>query len=541
MGTLKSIFLIILAGFLTTFAANYYVATNGDNSNPGTISSPWEDISYATCAGAYKCPCQSNNSSMLQAGDTLFIRGGTYTLAKDNTIDPVGIKLANNGTSTEPIVVTGYPGEEVIIDGEHNGAVFILTKEYWILQNLKITRGGTVSSGAGILIWEAKNSIIQNCEIYDCWGTDVSACIRTHPEAEDIIIRNNILSKGINANSRGMGIQLFQSKRVTIENNEIFNSSKGIYFKHGRNDDSTAWCIIRNNYIYDVEEEGIAICTDYVTIENNLILAGGISLYGVATGCGNVGTFYCTISHNTIINTGINLRSPLDCPERGTRYTIVWDNLVYNTDGDYAYAIWRYGSPDATGHQTQSDYNMFYAEKKMRTFREYRNLEYTFQEWQSATGLDANSVNSAPSFVSDIDSSDFSLQQGSPGTNAASDGTDIGVDFSKVGVMNSGTTAINRKSRNSKTAFSQKMELFFEPEANLLRVGIPAANGNEYALLIYDTFGKEIRPQTSHKAEDNSYLYIHVNKTFAQYGNGIYFFALKQGNKQTVQKFNFIR
>ena len=50
-------------------AETYYVSTAGSNSNPGTQQAPWGSINYAV--------------SRLFAGDTLYIRGGTYTSPAD--------------------------------------------------------------------------------------------------------------------------------------------------------------------------------------------------------------------------------------------------------------------------------------------------------------------------------------------------------------------------------------------------------------------------------------------------------------------------
>ena len=57
------IFLLIFSP-ISLFAATYYVATNGNNSNPGTIGSPWRTITYGIGHSG--------------AGDTLYIRGGAY-------------------------------------------------------------------------------------------------------------------------------------------------------------------------------------------------------------------------------------------------------------------------------------------------------------------------------------------------------------------------------------------------------------------------------------------------------------------------------
>ncbi|MDG2173078.1 MAG: DUF1565 domain-containing protein [Flavobacteriaceae bacterium] len=52
---------------LNSFSSTYYVApsaSGGSNSNNGSISSPWETITYAL--------------TQLSAGDTLYLREGTY-------------------------------------------------------------------------------------------------------------------------------------------------------------------------------------------------------------------------------------------------------------------------------------------------------------------------------------------------------------------------------------------------------------------------------------------------------------------------------
>jgi hypothetical protein len=79
--------------------ADYYVATNGNDNNPGTITQPWKTWQKAF--------------STAQAGDLVYIRGGTYmTTATDGT----GIWVSNSGTVNNPIRIFNYPGEQPILD-----------------------------------------------------------------------------------------------------------------------------------------------------------------------------------------------------------------------------------------------------------------------------------------------------------------------------------------------------------------------------------------------------------------------------------------
>src|ERR1700738_2050215 len=105
--------------------ATRYVATTGSDAAAGTIGAPWLTIAFAV--------------AHLVAGDTLYLRGGTYTGAS-NTIDgslntvPSGISWAN------AVTIAGYPAETVITqppNGQH-GIRLAGTYSYLIFQDLTI-------------------------------------------------------------------------------------------------------------------------------------------------------------------------------------------------------------------------------------------------------------------------------------------------------------------------------------------------------------------------------------------------------------------
>src|SRR5919109_4961995 len=74
--------------------ATYYVALNGDDSNPGTEAQPFKDIGKGV--------------SVLTPGDTLYVREGTY---RESFID-----IIPGGTSWDaPVTVAVFPGETVTI------------------------------------------------------------------------------------------------------------------------------------------------------------------------------------------------------------------------------------------------------------------------------------------------------------------------------------------------------------------------------------------------------------------------------------------
>lgn len=90
----KFIFIAAIAFYIAcpAFAKTIYLAPDGDDGSPGTITEP-----FATFAKA---------SSMLNPGDTLLVRGGRYSQILD---------FPRSGSPGNPITVMAFPGERVVI------------------------------------------------------------------------------------------------------------------------------------------------------------------------------------------------------------------------------------------------------------------------------------------------------------------------------------------------------------------------------------------------------------------------------------------
>lgn len=82
----------------------YYVATTGDDfTGDGSLGNPW-----ATWA---------KGASVLVAGDTLYIRGGSYASPFSPGASDWIVTIANlTGTSSSQITISAYPGETPILD-----------------------------------------------------------------------------------------------------------------------------------------------------------------------------------------------------------------------------------------------------------------------------------------------------------------------------------------------------------------------------------------------------------------------------------------
>ncbi|MGI9285442.1 MAG: hypothetical protein ACR2P1_08630, partial [Pseudomonadales bacterium] len=75
------------------WAATYYVSTNGEDGNPGSLAQPWQTVKHAL--------------SILRPGDTLYLRGGTYYEQ---------VRVNKSGTANQPITIAGYADEQAVID-----------------------------------------------------------------------------------------------------------------------------------------------------------------------------------------------------------------------------------------------------------------------------------------------------------------------------------------------------------------------------------------------------------------------------------------
>lgn len=140
-----------LALFATNgaFADEYYVATTGSDSNPGTQASPFATITKA--------------ASVAAAGDTVFIRGGTYTPSSGTT-------FSKSGTSdTNRIKFWAYPGEKPIFDYSKAGGIgFNVTGSWLHFKGIEICY-----AGEPIVISNASNDIMELMDTHHAEGSGI--------------------------------------------------------------------------------------------------------------------------------------------------------------------------------------------------------------------------------------------------------------------------------------------------------------------------------------------------------------------------------
>ncbi len=133
--------------FLTVFSrSGIYVAVNGLDINSGTIDAPFKTISKAV--------------SVIAANDTIFVRGGTYTLTTT-------ISISKKGSASVHYSLLAYPGERPLLDFSgmafsSSNRAFNFSGWYWTVRGLDIKGAGD----NGMNLSGSYNSI-ENCTFFE--------------------------------------------------------------------------------------------------------------------------------------------------------------------------------------------------------------------------------------------------------------------------------------------------------------------------------------------------------------------------------------
>jgi parallel beta-helix repeat protein len=303
-------------------AATYYVATTGSDANPGSQSQPFQTI--------------DRGMSVLRAGDTLYLRGGTYT---NQPIGPPSAVPVPSGTSwSNAITIAGYPGETVILSGRcitfndgspvsyvifdnlicdattNGGAMYIGGDSHHIrFQNGEMD-GDKNTSGAAMMISGSGPYLeILNSTIHGAGGnkgqgcTDPFGCYAAYYAGHHALFDNNVIYE-----SAGYALHIFNSSAVDVSDNIVRNN---VFYGNGFVD-------VRPILGYAI----LLSCGSNNEAYNNIVYenAGGIQ---VDFRCTNCLVYNNTVYNNPVLGAGIHI-GPTDVV--GTR---VHNNILYGNAG----------------------------------------------------------------------------------------------------------------------------------------------------------------------------------------------------------------
>lgn len=278
MVQLITLFLWLVAS--PVWAATYYVATNGSNSNNGTSeSTPFVTIQ--------KCV-----DSMI-AGDTCQVRGGTYSAS--------GVRFRVSGTQSFPITLEAYPGEVPVLSCtgtsvEANSFLFMHASGHRTPIGWWVVRGFEIANCRdGVKWYNLHDTTLSGMELHDninqgflgvgslrvtvernyvhhngphATNPSDSLAHGMYINGSNMVIRNNIL-----VDSTGFGIQLDGTKSFTEGGNyassEFARSDNGI--------------VESNTIAYNRNRSAIVIWggnNDGLRIENNIFYENNVTNSG---------------------------------------------------------------------------------------------------------------------------------------------------------------------------------------------------------------------------------------------------------------------
>jgi hypothetical protein len=164
----KAFFLIFILINLDAHSSVYYVASNGNDNNPGTFIKPW--LTW------------QKGFDVAIAGDTVFIRGGIYyTSGTIHGGQCIGVFLTGkNGKADSRITIQTYPGETPVLDGSTMAAnsgrcgIYLSNCSYLTLKGLTVRNVKEYGQFKGcplaesILLAKCTNIKFEKCVVNGC-------------------------------------------------------------------------------------------------------------------------------------------------------------------------------------------------------------------------------------------------------------------------------------------------------------------------------------------------------------------------------------
>jgi len=426
-------------------ATDYYVSPSGN-------------AAWSSCSNI-NTPCAPATAmANAVAGDTVYFRGGTYKLSYDlvNHSDTFywyngALNPAHSGTSGSPIVFMAYPGELPILDvatvsGNDNAkALGLNSNSYITFDGFKcIADGGAKMGGISIMGNDAQSNpvgiIVRNC-IIDGGTTIITTTDNREPlrieKVDNTIVENCIIynARQVNEWHNTSALKMYDNNYLTIRNNEIYNTSNGIYLKRNNNHVN-----VYNNYVHDNYMGGfVAIYltnqSSNISLYNNVFSNNSYSSFGIDSDETTSRSNDFIAYNNTFYNSPNALSSGYTDSGHGA---VVFNNIFYSIASN------TFTSKRDISLLKEFDHNNLGSSFKVTTNIYGSSDVYTsLSSWQSSSELESGgspgsgSLASNPGFtngsgtMSQLD--DFRLASNSPSKGAGRNGTDMGANIDLVG------------------------------------------------------------------------------------------------------------
>jgi hypothetical protein len=457
--------LIFVSAAFSQTNSSFYVATTGNDSNPGTEGAPWRTVQHA--------------ADTARAGGTVYVRGGIYEEL---------VSLNASGDASDGFITfQSYPGETAVLDATHftptgrTGVFTIQNKSYVRIEGFEIRNFRTAEHrlaplgidviGSGSHIELLKNNvhhIENNFEGRDgpgrggngfgiaVYGTDAKVPItdliidgnEVHHlktgSSESLVVNGNVTNFRITHNvvhdNNNIGIDVIGFERTApdpavdqardgiVSRNLVYNitsrgnpayrndeSSDGIYVDGGTR------ILIEQNVIHNVDF-GIELAsehkdraTSYITARNNLVYhchTAGVSVGGYAPERGH--TEHSKIVNNTLYENDTSATGSGEFQLQWNMADNVFENnIVYA--GPRCLIMLNRSHVDKKQPPALIDHNLYYCASgaKASTWVGASATVTGFDRYVESTGNDRHSRFLDPHFADTV-AKDFHLQSNSP-------------------------------------------------------------------------------------------------------------------------------
>ncbi|MDB5326946.1 MAG: Pectate lyase [Phycisphaerales bacterium] len=266
---------LLAAAAASPAATTYYVSTTGNDSAAGALATPFATLTKAI--------------SKAVAGDTILMRGGTYTLSST-----VSIGSTKNGTAAAPYTIANFTGETPVLDftPQAAGARGVqLDGNYWNIR--------------GLTVANAKDN-----------GINISGS-------------NNLIDRVVLHNNQDSGLQISASGTRTPSNNLIVNSDSYANYdpaNHGENADGFvakfrglgAGNVFRGVRAWGNSDDGFDFwgAESGVTVENSMSFKNGFNTFSDTAWAGD----------------GNGLKLGHDSGTHVLRNNLIWGNRLNGID-----------------------------------------------------------------------------------------------------------------------------------------------------------------------------------------------------------------
>jgi parallel beta-helix repeat protein len=372
--------------------AGSFVATNGNDANPGTFAKPWRTLQHAASI----------------ANGLVYLRAGTYA---------GGVKVTRSG-----ITFDAYPGEAPVVSGGADGFWFYKVGS-GAVRDLTIQNANS-TSGAGVLVDSSSNVTLANLSLHNNKNYGVRTWNSTNTVIRDSQIYKN--QEGIRVSYAAGGTQILNNKiysqdTILASGNQLwlnrapsrwYGYDGGAFEIYGASDVTITGNIAWNNK--DVLETGTSgpACNN-ITFTRNIGYAASTAkgyARGLIIACGSNSLF----ANNTLDGFDISDVSVVNKPDykfQGSLSGLKIENNVLRTNGSGVFYF------DHLPSNVTIDYNLIWnASGGSLVYIVGKGSTSSFTTLRSWIGRMTHGVWADPGFMN-LATHDYRLQVGSPAVN----------------------------------------------------------------------------------------------------------------------------